>query len=106
MSELKKPSIGELFGNRVLIQRPEPMDQGTLSKIELLGDAKKQMESDAMKRWTRLKVAAVGNTIDVERLKVGDEVYIPSGVISSSEVVILDNQEYFMVRFDAIGFRY
>jgi hypothetical protein len=87
MSELFK----SLKGRRILINQPEMKE----SAIELSDADKAHIEQEAMKKWTRLEVYAVGT--EVSTVEKGDVVYISVNAIKGAEVVEIDNSIKLMV---------
>ena len=87
MSELFK----SLKGRRILINQPEMKE----SAIELSDADKAHIEQEAMKKWTRLEVYAVGT--EVSTVEKGDVVYISVNAIKGAEVVEIYNSIKLMV---------
>lgn len=81
----------KLQGRRVLINVPKKKE----SVIELTAKDEEQIMQEAMKLWTKLEVYAVGNT--VEKLAVGDKVYITTGSLQNAEKVEIDGEVKLMV---------
>ena len=81
----------KLQGRRVLINVPKKKE----SVIELTAKDEEQIMQEAMKLWTKLEIYAVGNT--VEKLAVGDKVYITTGSLQNAEKVEIDGEVKLMV---------
>ena len=75
----------KLQGRRVLINVPKKKE----SVIELTAKDEEQIMQEAMKLWTKLEVYAIGDT--VEKLAVGDKVYITTGSLQNAEKVELED---------------
>jgi len=80
-----------LKGRRILIEKPERPK----SVIELTPDQEAAMDQEFISKWSRLKIAAVGE--DVEGMSAGDEVYIPGQALQSCEVVSIEDKHYLML---------
>lgn len=80
-----------LKGRRVLVNQPEMKE----SAIQLSEADKASMEQEAMKKWTRLEVYAVGK--DVEDLKAGDFVYVSVNAIKGAEVIEVEESIKLMI---------
>ena len=81
----------KLQGRRVLINVPKKKE----SVIELTAKDEEQIMQEAMKLWTKLEVYAIGDT--VEKLAVGDKVYITTGSLQNAEKVEIDGEIKLMV---------
>lgn len=75
----------KLMGRRVLINVPQKKE----SVIELTAKDEEQLMQEAMKLWTKLEVYAIGDT--VERVAVGDKVYVTTGSLQNAEKVELED---------------
>lgn len=75
----------KLMGRRVLINVPQKKE----SVIELTAKDEEQIMQEAMKLWTKLEVYAIGDT--VERVAVGDKVYVTTGSLQNAEKVELED---------------
>lgn len=75
----------KLMGRRVLINVPQKKE----SVIELTAKDEEQIMKEAMKLWTRLDVYAVGAT--VEKVAVGDKVYVTTGSLQNAEKIELED---------------
>ena len=81
----------KLQGRRVLINVPKKKE----SVIELTAKDEEQIMQEAMKLWTKLEVYAIGDT--VEKLAVGDKVYITTGSLQNAEKVEIEGEVKLMV---------
>jgi hypothetical protein len=81
----------KLIGRRVLINVPKKKE----SVLELTAKDEEMIMQEAMKMWTKLEVYEVGDT--VEKLQVGDKVYITTGSLQNAEKVEIDNEVKLMV---------
>lgn len=70
-----------LKGRRVLVNQPEMKE----SAIQLSEADKASIEQEAMKKWTRLEVYAVGE--EVTGVKKGDHIYASVNAIKGAEVI-------------------
>jgi hypothetical protein len=84
-------AIKSLKGRRVLISQPERKE----SVIELSEADKAHMDSEDMKKWTKLTVYAIGE--DVTTIKAGDVVYIGVNSIKGAEAIEVDGDIKLMV---------
>ena len=91
----------QLRGKRVMIQKPEPE---TKSLIELTPEVEAQLEKEAIAKWTRLKVYAVGT--EVTDIVAGDEVYIIPGVLAAAEIFKVDEEVFMIVPDHAVAVIY
>ena len=73
----------KLKGKRILIEKPVRPESAVL----LTDEVKAELESEMFKKYSRLKVTAVGD--EVTSVVPGDEVYIGSA-LSNCEVVDID----------------
>lgn len=81
----------KLMGRRILVDVPKKKE----SVIELTAKDEDMIMRDAMKLWTNLNIYAVGDTVD--KVKVGDKVYITTGSLEHSEKVEIDGEVKLMV---------
>jgi len=81
----------KLLGKRILINVPKRPE----SIIELTPEVEKQLETEMIKQWTSLEVALVGS--DVEKIKEGDRVYIPAGVLTNAERIPVGEETKMLV---------
>jgi hypothetical protein len=91
----------QLRGKRVMIQKPESEKK---SMIELTPEVEAQLEKEAIAKWTRLKVYAVGT--DVTDVVAGDEVYITPGVLAAAEIFKVDEEVFMIVPDHAVAVIY
>lgn len=90
-------SFEVLLGNRVYLKVP-PKKQ---TSIVLSEAAKKEIESEEIKKYSRLEVYAVGNI--VTNVKEGDIVFVNPEALNNAPIIPLDEGEMFMVSpFDII----
>lgn len=75
----------KLMGRRVLVNVPKKKE----SVIELTAKDEEQIMQEAMKLWTRLEVYAIGDTVD--KVSVGDTVYVTTGSLQNAEKVELED---------------
>lgn len=80
-----------LLGKRILVSRPEMPK----SSIELTPEVQAQIDAVNMKMWTKLVVFEVGT--DVERVKKGNQVYVPASRLGSAEPIEIDGQIKMMI---------
>lgn len=85
-----------------MIQKPEPETKNSL--IELTPEIEAQLEKEAVAKWTRLKVYAVGT--DVTDIKAGDEVYITPGILATAEVFKVEEDIFMIVPDHAVALVY
>lgn len=78
-------------GKRVLLNKPVIEK----SPIEMTPEIQASIEMDAMKKWTKLVVYAVGE--DVEGIKPGDKVYIPKGGLERSDILEVKGELKLMI---------
>jgi preprotein translocase subunit YajC len=91
----------QLRGKRVMIQKPESENK---SLIELTPEVEAQLEKEAIAKWTRLKVYAVGT--EVTDIKAGDEVYITPGVLAAAEIFKVAEEVFMIVPDHAVAVIY
>ena len=91
----------QLRGKRVMIQKPESESK---SLIELTPEVEAQLEKEAIAKWTRLKVYAVGT--EVTDIVAGDEVYITPGVLAAAEIFKVDEEVFMIVPDHAVAVIY
>jgi hypothetical protein len=91
----------QLRGKRVMISKPESEKK---SMIELTPEVEAQLEKEAIAKWTRLKVYAVGT--EVTDIVAGDEVYITPGVLAAAEVFKVDEEIFMIVPDHAVAVIY
>lgn len=86
-----------LRGKRVLITVPELKK----SSLELSAKDEELIMQEAMKKWQKLEVYAVG--LEVENIQVGDLVYIQTYAIESGEKIEIDGRMRILVPENAIA---
>ena len=91
----------QLRGKRVMISKPESEKK---SMIELTPEVEAQLEKEAIAKWTRLKVYAVGT--EVTDIVAGDDVYITPGVLAAAEVFKVDEEVFMIVPDHAVAVIY
>jgi hypothetical protein len=84
-----------------MIQKPESEKK---SMIELTPEVEAQLEKEAIAKWTRLKVYAVGT--EVTDIVAGDDVYITPGVLAAAEVFKVDEEVFMIVPDHAVAIIY
>jgi hypothetical protein len=84
-----------------MISKPESEKK---SMIELTPEVEAQLEKEAIAKWTRLKVYAVGT--EVTDIVAGDEVYITPGVLAAAEVFKVDEEIFMIVPDHAVAVIY
>lgn len=103
MSKLKNP-FSKLHGKRVLIPYPVldvKKEDPDAVKIHMPDGVKedhdKEQEQELIKKYMRIKVIATG--VECERVKAGDEIYIPARVLAPgrSDALEIDGVKYFMI---------
>jgi hypothetical protein len=90
----------ELFGKRILINIPvieKPV-------IELSPAQEAEREKEAVKKWTELEIFAIGD--EVEKVKVGDKVYVQAFGLESAEKIIVGTEMKLLVKEFDIAFKY
>lgn len=80
-----------LLGKRILLNRPELPK----SAIELSPEVQAQIDAVNMQMWTRLVVFEAGT--DAERVKKGDQVYVPASRLASAEPIEVDGKVKMMI---------
>ena len=83
----------KLMGKRVLINVPEKKE----SVIELTVKDEEAIMQEAMKLWTKLEVYAIGDTVETDKVNVGDKVYITTGSLQNAEKVEIEGTIKLMV---------
>jgi hypothetical protein len=72
--------------------------------IELTPEVEAQLEKEAIAKWTRLKVYAVGT--EVTDIVAGDDVYITPGVLAAAEIFKVDEEVFMIVPDHAVAVIY
>lgn len=86
-----------LRGKRVLLTMPELKK----SAVELSAKDEEMIMQEAMKKWLRLEIFAVGD--EVTDVKVGDKVYVQTYALESGEKIEIDGSIKLMVPDNAIA---
>ena len=86
-----------LRGKRVLLTMPELKK----SAVELSAKDEEAIMQEAMKKWLKLEVFAVGD--EVTDVKVGDKVYVQTYALESGEKIEIDGVIKLMVTENAIA---
>ena len=86
-----------LRGKRVLLTMPELKK----SAVELSAKDEESIMQEAMKKWLKLEVFAVGD--EVTDVKVGDKVYVQTYALESGEKIEIDGAIKLMVTENAIA---
>lgn len=92
----------QLRGKRVMIQKPEPEKRA--SGITLTPEIEAQLEKEAIAKWTRLTVHAVGT--EVTDIAAGDEVYITPGILANAEIFKVEETVFMIVPEHAVTLIY
>jgi len=79
-----------LRGKRILVEKPQKPESAVL----LTEEAEAAVEKELMKRWSKLRVAAIGD--EVTGVKVDDSVYV-GNALAHSEILEIDGKHYFLV---------
>jgi len=80
-----------LRGKRVLLTMPELKK----SAVELSAKDEEAIMQEAMKKWQKLEVFAVGD--EITDVKVGDKVYVQTYALESGEKIEIDGTIKLMV---------
>jgi uncharacterized protein with gpF-like domain len=86
-----------LRGKRVLLTMPELKK----SSVELSVKDEEAIMQEAMKKWLKLEVFAIGN--EVTDINVGDHVYVQTYALESGEKIEIDNSIKLMVSENAVA---
>jgi hypothetical protein len=86
----------QLRGKRVMIEKPELKE----SVIELTPEVQELLDKEAISKWTRLKVHAVGT--DVTDIVAGDEVYVSPSMLMNAEVFKIEEEVFMIIPDHAI----
>jgi len=89
-------SFKQLRGKRVMIEKPELKE----SVIELTPEVQELLDKEAISKWTRLKVHAVGT--DVTDIVAGDEVYVSPSMLMNAEVFKIEEEVFMIIPEHAI----
>ena len=82
----------KLLGKRILINIPvieKPI-------IELSPAQETEREREAIKKWTKLEVFAVGD--EVEKVAPGDQIYVQAFGLESAEKIIIGEEMKLLVK--------
>lgn len=86
-----------LRGKRVLLTMPELKK----SAVELSAKDEETIMQEAMKKWLKLEVFAVGD--EVTDVKKGDKVYVQTYALQSGEKIEIDGSIKLMINDTAIA---
>lgn len=86
-----------LRGKRVLVTVPELKK----SAIEISAKDEEMMMQEAMKKWEKIEVFAVGD--EVEDIKKGDMVYVQTYALESGEKISIDGHMRILVPENSIA---
>jgi hypothetical protein len=86
-----------LRGKRILITVPELKK----SPVELSAKDEEAIMQEAMKKWQKLTVYAIGD--EVEDIKIGDEVYVQTYALESGEKLEVDGKMRILINESAIA---
>ena len=79
-----------------MIEKPELKE----SLIELTPEVQELLDKEAISKWTRLKVHAVGT--DVTDIVAGDEVYVSPAMLINAEVFKIEEEVFMIIPEHAI----
>ena len=79
-----------------MIEKPELKE----SVIELTPEVQELLDKEAISKWTRLKVHAVGT--DVTDIVAGDEVYVSPSMLMNAEVFKIEEEVFMIIPEHAI----
>lgn len=82
----------KIHGNLVYLDMPQLTN---IEGLTLLPEAKKEMIESNAKKFDRLKVFAVADS--VSHIKVGDEVFVKPQALQASTKITIDNSEKLVV---------
>jgi len=86
-----------LRGKRVLVTVPELKK----SAIEISAKDEEMMMQEAMKKWEKIEIFAVGD--EVEDIKKGDMVYVQTYALESGEKISVDDHMRILVPENSIA---
>ena len=89
-----------LRGKRILVTVPELKK----SAVALSEKDEEMMMRDAMKKWEKLSVFAVGTEVD--DIKPGDEVYVQTYALESGEKIDIDGGMKILVPENAVAIKW
>ena len=82
----------KLLGKRILINIPV-IDKPI---IELSPAQEAEREKEAIKKWTKLEVFAVGD--EVEKVTAGDQIYVQAFGLESAEKIMIGEEMKLLVK--------
>ena len=82
---------------RVVVSEPESKKSG----IEIAAQDEDMMIQEAMKKWEKIEVFAVGD--EVEDIKKGDMVYVQTYALESGEKISIDDHMRILVPENSIA---
>lgn len=82
----------KLRGSRVLLDQPDIKEP----VITLSPEDKKTFDEEQLKKFTEIKVFAVGNT--VENLNAGDLVYVSPYYLQQAQVLTIEGETKLLIR--------
>ena len=80
-------------GKRILLSIPQQKEIG----IELSEKDKELIMKEEIKKWSSLEVFAIGDSVDGEKIAVGDKVYVPTNSLQYAEKVMINEHVKFLV---------
>lgn len=80
-------------GKRILLSIPQQKEIG----IELSEKDKELIMKEEIKKWSSLEVFAIGDSVDGEKMTVGDKVYVPTNSLQYAEKVMINDHVKFLV---------
>jgi hypothetical protein len=95
--KLKTNTMKSLRGRRVLLTMPELKK----SAVELSAKDEEAIMQEAMKKWLKLEVFAVGD--EVTDVKLGDRDYVQTYALESGEKIEIDGSIKLMINDNAIA---
>jgi co-chaperonin GroES (HSP10) len=87
--------FSKLLGKRVLI--PFPTVEKKVDLI-LTNSQTKEQEEELIRKYLKIPVLAVGNEVD--RVKVGDEIYVPARCLAPgrADAIEIDDERYYIIQ--------
>lgn len=82
----------KLRGTRVLLDQPKIKDLG----LELSPEVERELMADELKKFSALKVFAVGD--EVTDIEPGDTVYVSPSTLAMTEILDIDGETKMLVR--------
>ena len=86
----------KILGNRIMVLKPKAPE----SLIELTDEVKASMEEEMMKRWSKLEITHIGDEVD--KVKIGDRVYIGAPALKAAEIIQYNDDYYFLVNQQSV----